>query len=143
MSLTIRAMMTAAIAATRPSRDALWDDGWNFHRGLCPAAAHHTAAHQDLSERDPCAAPDIDDSTWRQINLPHDWSREDLPTREEDPEYPVLSARYGSWKVNPGDNSTWALPDFDDSEWLAARGGDDWRMYAPAFSARNAIRWYR
>lgn len=45
------------------TRNQLFDEGWRFHRGDVPGA-----------ER-----ADFDDGAWRQIDLPHDWSIEDLP----------------------------------------------------------------
>ncbi|HSL86804.1 MAG TPA: beta galactosidase jelly roll domain-containing protein, partial [Bacteroidales bacterium] len=47
-------------------RDILFDSGWKFNRGGAQGA-----------ER-----PAFDDSDWRQIDLPHDWSLEDLPGTE-------------------------------------------------------------
>jgi beta-galactosidase len=41
----------------------LFDSGWRFYRG-------------DVERGD---KPSFDDSRWRTINLPHDWSIEDLP----------------------------------------------------------------
>lgn len=45
------------------SGDVLFDPGWKFHRGGAQGA-----------ER-----PGFDDSGWRAVDLPHDWSIEDLP----------------------------------------------------------------
>jgi beta-galactosidase len=42
---------------------ALFDADWRFHRGGAQGAE----------------APDFDDSGWRKLDLPHDWSIEDLP----------------------------------------------------------------
>lgn len=53
-SLPIVAQNTGAI---------LFDDGWTFHRGALSGAKN----------------ADFDDSKWRKIDLPHDWSIEDLP----------------------------------------------------------------
>jgi beta-galactosidase len=50
--------------AAAGTRDQLFDAGWRFHRGDAPRA-----------ER-----PDFDDSSWRRLDLPHDWSVEALPT---------------------------------------------------------------
>ena len=33
-----------------------------------------------------CAAAGFDDRAWRTLDLPHDWSIEDLPAREDDAE---------------------------------------------------------
>ncbi|MGV8095236.1 MAG: glycoside hydrolase family 2 TIM barrel-domain containing protein [Mangrovibacterium sp.] len=43
--------------------EILFDTGWRFHRGGAQRAE----------------AVDFDDSTWRVVDLPHDWSIEDLP----------------------------------------------------------------
>src|SRR5687767_3085972 len=45
------------------SQVSLFDAGWKFHRGGAQRAE----------------MVGYDDSKWRQINLPHDWSIEDLP----------------------------------------------------------------
>jgi beta-galactosidase len=39
-----------------------FDDGWRFHRGEAPGADRAA----------------FDDSSWRTLDLPHDWSIEDL-----------------------------------------------------------------
>ncbi|SFV29306.1 sugar-binding domain-containing protein [Thermoflavifilum thermophilum] len=41
----------------------LFDEGWKFHRGGAQGAQE----------------PDFDDHNWRTVDLPHDWSIEDLP----------------------------------------------------------------
>ncbi len=46
-----------------PERAALFDEGWRFLRGGAQGAE----------------SPDFDDSRWRKVDLPHDWSIEDLP----------------------------------------------------------------
>jgi beta-galactosidase len=50
--------------AQRPARDTIrFDAGWKFHRGGAQRAEQ----------------PGFDDRTWRSVDLPHDWSLEDLP----------------------------------------------------------------
>ena len=44
-------------------REQSFDEAWLFHRG-------------DIAEGE---KQSLDDSQWRQINLPHDWSIEDIP----------------------------------------------------------------
>ena len=126
-------LLTGAAAARR---EALWDDGWRFHRGLCPVASPAAGV-------DACASPALDDGGWRALDLPHDWSREDLPARDADTEFPVIDARYGAWKLRAGDNASWAAADLDDAGWSTAAGGEDWRSYGAAFEAINATGWYR
>ncbi|MCU0408686.1 MAG: DUF4982 domain-containing protein [Bacteroidales bacterium] len=43
--------------------ERLFDQGWKFHRGGAQGAE----------------AADFDDASWRNVDLPHDWSIEDLP----------------------------------------------------------------
>ncbi len=43
-------------------RVSLFDSGWKFHRGGAQGAEQ----------------PGFDDSSWRNLDLPHDWSIEDL-----------------------------------------------------------------
>lgn len=55
--------LTAVQAQPAPGSAALFDAGWRFYRGAAPGA-----------ER-----PAFDDAAWRPVELPHDWSIEDLP----------------------------------------------------------------
>ena len=60
-----------AAGPPRPSeqrRDQSFDEGWRFLRGDAPGA-----------ER-----PDFNDAAWRTLDLPHDFSVEDLPPRAAD-----------------------------------------------------------
>ncbi len=45
------------------SQTTSFDSDWRFHRGGAQRAE----------------VPEFDDSKWRSIDLPHDWSIEDLP----------------------------------------------------------------
>ena len=56
----------AFAASTVASRDRSFDSGWRFLRADAPGA--ETSA--------------FDDSTWRTLDVPHDWSIEDLPPLE-------------------------------------------------------------
>ena len=51
------------LSADQPRTDQLFDFGWQFYRG----------------DIDGAELPDFDDSAWRLVNLPHDWSIEDIP----------------------------------------------------------------
>ena len=66
------------------------DQSWRFHRGGAPGTEN----------------PDFDDTTWRLLDVPHDWSIENLPPRKESPdqELPVVT---GSWRFQKGDDMTW------------------------------------
>jgi beta-galactosidase len=52
-----------AVAQTELTRNNLFDFNWRFHAGGAQGAEE----------------PSFDDSKWRKIDLPHDWSIEDLP----------------------------------------------------------------
>ena len=55
--------LSAELASASPRRTERFDRDWRFQRGDAPGAE----------------APDLDDSGWRGVDLPHDWSVEDLP----------------------------------------------------------------
>ncbi len=57
-----------ATAQTRNERTMLFDDGWMFLHGDDAAASQ----------------PGYNDAAWRKIDLPHDWSIEDLPNQNPD-----------------------------------------------------------
>lgn len=56
-------LLTVGTYAQETQRTQLFDDGWRFHRGGALGADK----------------PNFDDTKWRQVDLPHDWSIEDLP----------------------------------------------------------------
>lgn len=55
-------------AAVENRREQIFDDGWRFLRGDAPGAE----------------SPRFDDDAWRVLDLPHDFSVEDLPHRAAD-----------------------------------------------------------
>lgn len=93
---------------------AATDEGWTTAaRKASPAPAPHAGPAPAF------AKPDFDDSAWRAVELPHDWSIEDLPNREDDLDTPAISIRNGTWKFSKGDDASWSAADFDDSKWAA------------------------
>ena len=105
------------------------------------------ASTNGTSGQQPCDTPycerSFDDSSWRALELPHDWSSEDLPARAVDADTPVLEARNGSWKFSPGDNASWAAPGFNDGGWGAVTVPHDWRDAPTSYVDRDAYGWYR
>ena len=98
---------------------------WRFHRG-------------DGAFADPV----FDDSQWRTVDVPHDWSSEDLPPRSKDRSTPVLAVRDGLWRFAPlVGNASFAAPSFDDSEWSVVSAPADWHTYG--VSHWNATGWFR
>lgn len=80
-------------------RDRLFNEDWLFHRGDVEGAQ----------------APDFDDSTWRKLDLPHDWSIEPIPSGET--VAPVLNPIPGEWRYTVGDSDEYAAPGYNDSGW--------------------------
>ena len=88
------------------------------------------------------ASPSYDDSSWFKVDVPHDWSAEDLPTREDDKSTPVLEVRSGSWRFAPLlGNASFAAPTFDDSSWANVTTPSDWHSYG--VTKYNATGWFR
>ena len=56
-------LLTVFLFASCFSQTTLFDSNWRFYRGGVQGAE----------------MPGFDDSKWRKVNLPHDWSIEDLP----------------------------------------------------------------
>lgn len=79
----------ASAATAAENRDRSFDTGWRFLRADAPGAE----------------APAFDDSAWRTLDVPHDWSIEDLPPREASG--PELSVVTGQWRFQKGDDSAW------------------------------------
>lgn len=81
------------------ARDRLFNSGWLFHRGDIEGAQ----------------AVGFDDSNWRRLDLPHDWSIEPIPAGGE--AAPVVDPVPGEWRYTVGDSDKHAAPGFDDSGW--------------------------
>ena len=61
--LTVTLLLISIHLTAHAQRTLLFDFNWRFHLGGAQGAE----------------APDFDDSKWRKLDLPHDWSIEDLP----------------------------------------------------------------
>ncbi len=106
-----------------PRIDLPFNDGWRFHRGEAPGA--HKPSH--------------DDSAWRRVDLPHDWSIEDIPAGGRKP---FLRYQSGTWKFRKGDQAAWKDPRLDDSAWQEILAPADWREHSK-YRKKNAWGWYR
>ncbi len=100
-----------------------FDDEWYFKRGDAAGAEQI----------------DFDVSNWRKIDIPHDWSIEDLPKGKE---LPSLTVSDGEWKFKKGNNSGWKNPSFDDQSWKRVRLPDYWDLYSEQDQS-GAYGWYR
>lgn len=102
-------------ASVTAKRDQPFDDGWRFLRGEAPGAE----------------SPGFDDSAWRTLDLPHDFSVEDLPPRPADAngEGAVWGTTVLPTRVGPFDTEQSAGG--RDTGWFV--GGTGW--YRKRFSA--------
>ena len=111
-------------AANAGSRDRSFDSDWRFLRADAAGAE----------------APGFDDSAWRTLDVPHDWSIEDLPPIKTPPlELPVVN---GQWRFQKGDDAVWKATTFDDSQWQSVRLPDNWTHHSDYTNA-DAYGWYR
>jgi hypothetical protein len=79
----------SAWAAETSGREMqLFDFGWRFSKGDFPDAQ----------------APAFDDRQWRSLDLPHDWSIEDLPPVTNAQTEPRLYIAKGTWRFQKGDD---------------------------------------
>src|SRR4051794_36781011 len=67
------ALATGGSAAMAQPRSSSFDAGWRFALVNRTAATDPTGAYEQASD------PSYDDSAWRRVDLPHDWSIELLP----------------------------------------------------------------
>ena len=121
-------IITAGCAVPKKAfseRDTLFDDGWRFYRGDAVGAEQ----------------PVFNDWAWRKINLPHDYSIEDLTLLEEK-QQPSLSITEGIWRFSKGDDPNWKKPDFDDVDWQQVILPANWEEHSN-YQDNNVYGWYR
>ncbi|BCM93920.1 beta-galactosidase BoGH2A [Abditibacteriota bacterium] len=126
MSWKIQLVITLAIcsACTRPAlsqqTDTLFDADWRFRRGPV-----------DNAEK-----ADFNDSGWRRVQLPHDWSIEDLP-----PTGQQIILSNTDWRFHTGDEAGWKAPEFDDRGWSSFSAPATYNELPPF--APGSYGWYR
>jgi beta-galactosidase len=100
------------------TRDQLFDRGWRFYRGDVPGA-----------ER-----PEFDDSAWRALDLPHDWSVEALaPLPESTGEGSIWGDTVMPYRIGPFD--MYLSEGKRDTGWFV--GGTGW--YRKRFTANVGV----
>ncbi len=120
--LNLPGLTLPAHASTRERER--FDAAWRFYRGDVPKAATES----------------YDDSRWRSVDLPHDWSIEDLPALDA-PSTPALAVTDGEWRFQPGDDPAWKDPGYDDSAWRQVHLPGHWSDIN--YRAENSYAWYR
>jgi len=101
-----------------------FDSDWRFLRADVPGA-----------ER-----AEFDDSSWRRLDLPHDWSIEDLPPKKIS--VPELEAVTGQWRFREGDNASWKARELDDGNWQQVTLPDNWEHHS-GYTNDNVYGWFR
>lgn len=123
------ALATVAVSASATTaviniRDQSFDSGWRFLRADAPGAE----------------AAAFDDSNWRPLDVPHDWSIEDLPPREGvGAEFSVVPCQ---WRFQKGDDAAWKARTFDDSGWQTVTLPDSWERHS-SYTDDNVYGWFR
>jgi len=127
-SLILFAGLSAmSVVYPRPQTTELFNKTWRFKLG-------------DVQDGQ---NPSLDDSHWRQVNLPHDWSIEGhfkSETNKEDvPEFHIVK---GEWKFSRGDNMLWKDPDIDEGSWQIVKLPSTWEEHSK-YTPDNVYGWYR
>ncbi|MEO7101130.1 MAG: glycoside hydrolase family 2 TIM barrel-domain containing protein [Luteolibacter sp.] len=119
------AIVAAVTADAAENRDRSFDSGWRFIREDVPGAE----------------VPGFSDSAWRTLDVPHDWSIEDLPQlkKSEVPEFPVTA---GEWRFQKGDDPAWKERELDDGKWQNVTLPDNWEHHSN-YTENNAYGWFR
>lgn len=143
-------------ASATATRCANPERGWLSGVRAAPAPASASASPY-CTDRQFCGIG-FADAAWRTVDVPHDYSIEDLPPRVDaaagvagaagadgggDAGIPsLISVRYNSWLFNKGDDSSWSNTNYNDVSWQRVAGGEDWRKHSN-YTKANATGWYR
>ena len=125
-NLVVAFVMSQVSVATFAAnlRDQSFDSDWCFLRG-------------DVANAE---KPAFDDSQWRKLDVPHDWSIEDLPPRTN--AAPELDAVTGQWRFHEGDDASWKARELDDSNWQQVKLPDTWE-HLSNYTNDNVYGWFR
>ena len=123
-------MFLAACFHTAPARagDRVtmnFDHDWRFHLGDVESGQN----------------AEFDDSSWRQLDVPHDWSVEggDVSERQH---LPVLNIVAGKWQFHRGDKAEWKQPDLKADGWETVQLPAWWNDHS-GYNDENCYGWYR
>jgi len=117
--------MLGKATAQEVKRDALFDSGWKFHRGNIAGAEK----------------PDFDDKNWRMLDIPHDWSIEDLPVSFKLQILPELNVTPGTWLFHKGDDMKWKNPELQDNHWEKVTLPASWENHS-GYTQDKVYGWY-
>ena len=118
---------SSSVVYSQPRKTELFTGSWKFNLGDVENGQN----------------PSLDDSHWRLLDLPHDWSIEgysQIETKEKD--VPSFSIVKGQWKFSPGDSLCWKDPESDDSAWQMVQLPSTWEEHSN-YTQDNVYGWYR
>jgi beta-galactosidase len=120
-------LSATAVVYSHPRKTELFTKSWHFNLGDVENGQN----------------PSHDDSHWRLLDLPHDWSIEGhfpFETKKENkPEFHIVK---GEWKFREGDNPLWKNPDFEDTSWQIVKLPSTWEEHSD-YTRDNVYGWYR
>jgi len=127
-SIVLGILLSVADAGNpQPRTTVLFTKEWHFHFG-------------DVADGQ---NPSLNDSQWRSLDLPHDWSIEGhLPSEASGQDVPEFHIVKGDWKFNEGDNLLWKNPDVNDSSWQTVKLPSTWEDHSN-YTPDNVFGWYR
>lgn len=123
-SLCLSIQVMVAMYALGDNGARSFDDDWRFLRGDAPGGEQVA----------------FDDSAWRTLDVPHDWSIEDLPPKTDT--VPELDAVTGEWLFQKGDDSAWSERGFNDSDWQKVTLPAAWEEHSD-YTDENVYGWFR
>ena len=103
-----------------------FDGGWKFYKGELTGAED----------------PSFNDSDWRTLQLPHDWSIEDFTPDSLPEELAELSVVKGQWHFKKGDDGAYADADYDHGDWQVVRLPAAWEDHSN-YQGIKIYGWYR
>ncbi len=87
--------------------------------------------------------PSLDDSQWKALDLPHDWSIEGhFESEEKKEDVPEFHIVKGEWKFTKGDNQLWREPNLNDRDWQIVMLPSTWEQHSN-YTQENVYGWYR
>ncbi|HTX19983.1 MAG TPA: glycoside hydrolase family 2 TIM barrel-domain containing protein [Bacteroidota bacterium] len=115
------------VASSQPRTSNLFTRAWHFKLG-------------DVRDGQ---NPSANDSDWRLVNVPHDWSIEGYPeSRTTDEDLHAIRIVRGEWKFKEGDSLLWKSPDLNDSSWQTVMLPATWQEHSN-YTPENVFGWYR
>jgi len=120
----VASAVSPVVLSAQTGRETIpFDRDWRFHRG---EVANGQAA-------------EIDDSSWRRLDVPHDWSIEGAG---EEATLPCLNVVAGTWRFHKGDEPGWKDRSLDESGWETVKLPAFWNDHS-GYTQENVYGWFR